>query len=109
MMTKIALFAMAAILASTPIARAEITRTTVIQQVSDNPSMFAQVKAVCANNMPKSDKLTAACKDDNVLKALRVTKKGALYNVGIGAELNTLMRVGTVAKAADKPTEQEHN
>jgi len=66
----------------------QVTRT--IWELSDFPDLEKKAQAICENEKAvKSPRLVKACTD----KAFpRVTKAGAFYNPGYGAELNALIR-----------------
>jgi|SRR6478609_10118232 len=73
-------------------AKKEMQVTRTVYELSDFPDLEKKALAVCANDKAvKSVRLVKACAD----KAFpRVTKAGAFYNTGYGAELNALMRQG---------------
>jgi hypothetical protein len=56
----------------------------------DWPALAAKTVAVCNGSQVKSAKLTEACKTGQMPNVLKDGTR--YYNVGIGAELNTLMR-----------------
>lgn len=56
----------------------------------DHPVLAEKTKAVCDGPAVKSAKLTEACKTGIMPNVLKDGTRW--YNVGIGAELNTLMR-----------------
>ena len=66
----------------------QVTRT--VWELSDFPDLEKKAQAICENEKAvKSPRLVKACAD----KAFpRVTKAGAFYNTGYGAELNALIR-----------------
>jgi len=77
-----------ALLSGSAFAKSEIQVTRIVYDLSDFPELAAKTKAVCEGNAVKSVKLVAACKSESFPK---ITKAGKWYNVGIGAELNTLI------------------
>jgi hypothetical protein len=74
-------------------AKQEVTKTVTVLEMSDFPALEKATKAVCEGKAVKSAKLEAACKDNTKLP--KITKAGNWYNMGIGAELNTLIRQST--------------
>ena len=82
-------------------AKQEIQKTVTVMELSDFPELQTKTKAVCASKSVMSVKLQTACKDD---KFPSVTKAGAYRNVGIGAELNTLIRQAGGETAAKSDT-----
>jgi hypothetical protein len=80
-------------------AKQEVEVKRVIWEMSDFPELETASKAVCDGTQIKSAKLQVACKDQ---KFPSVTKAGAFRNVGIGAELNALIRQTAPATAEKK-------
>jgi hypothetical protein len=78
-----------ALLTGSAFAKQEIEVKRTVWELSDFPELAAKTKAVCEGSAVKSAKLVAACKSETFPK---ITKAGNWYNVGIGAELNTLIR-----------------
>jgi hypothetical protein len=77
-------------LTSPAYAKKEVQVTRTVYELSDFPELEAKAKAICANEkLGKSDRLKRAC---NESQFPRVTKAGAFWNTGYGAELNTLIR-----------------
>lgn len=68
----------------------QVQRT--IWELSDFPKLEEGAKKACEGKAKLSAKLQAACVSHTFP---RVTKNGAFYNQGIGAELNSLMRQET--------------
>jgi hypothetical protein len=80
-------------------AKQEVQVARTIWELSDFPELSTKAKAVCASKAVLSVKLQTACKDD---KFPSVTKAGAFRNVGIGAELNALIRQTQPEVATEK-------
>lgn len=77
------------LLTGSAFAKQEIDVKRTVWELSDFPELAAKTKAVCEGKAIKSPKLVSACKSETFPK---ITKAGNWYNVGIGAELNTLIR-----------------
>jgi hypothetical protein len=93
----VALISAALLVSANAQAKQEVQVTRTVWELSDFPALEKSAKAVCEGKATMSDKLKTACKD---AKFPRVTKAGAFYNNGIGAELNTLIRQnGATAEA----------
>lgn len=89
-MRNIMLATVALLVAVSPaMAKKEIQTTRTVWELSDFPELATKAKTVCSGPATKSDKLQATCKGETWPS---VTKAGAFRNVGVGAELNTLMR-----------------
>lgn len=65
----------------------QVTRT--VWELSDFPELEKKALAVCEGKLTRSPRLQKAC-DEKAFP--RVTKAGAFYNTGYGAELNALIR-----------------
>ena len=65
----------------------QVQRT--IWELSDFPNLEASATKACEGKAALSAKLKAACVSHTFP---RVTKSGAFYNSGIGAELNSIIR-----------------
>jgi hypothetical protein len=91
MLKSLTIASVVAIVAFTGFAHAKQEKqvTRVIMELSDFPDLAAKAKAVCDGKASMSDKLKNACHTGQFPS---VTKAGAFRNVGIGAELNTLIR-----------------
>ena len=106
--TKVSAFVVMATLATLSVVEAkqtvQVSRT--VWEQSDFPDLGSNTEKVCTGSAIKSDKLMTACKDK---KFPSVTKAGLYRNVGIGAELNTLIRQlqGSSASTDGKVTEPE--
>jgi hypothetical protein len=77
------------LLTGSAFAKQEVDVKRTIWELSDFPELAAKAKAVCEGKAALSVKLRAACKSETFP---RVTKAGAFYNSGIGAEMNALIR-----------------
>ena len=70
-------------------AKKELDVKRTVYELSDFPELETKANGVCTGKANLSDKLKKACE----FKAFpSVTKAGAFRNVGIGAELNALIR-----------------
>lgn len=65
----------------------QVTRT--VWELSDFPELEKKALAICESKAIKSPRLEKACSEKSFP---RVTKAGAFYNTGYGAELNALIR-----------------
>ena len=68
----------------------QVTRTITIHEMSDFPALKEAANKVCAGTHKLSDNAKATC--DGRKPWPRVTKGGAFYNNGTGAEFNVLIR-----------------
>ena len=84
-----------ALLTSSAFAKQEIDVKRTIWELSDFPELEAKAKAICEGKATLSPKLMVACKAGTFPS---VTKAGAFRNVGIGAELNALIRQPSAEK-----------
>jgi hypothetical protein len=92
-MLKTIMLATVAFVALSPAAHAEKQVTRMVKELSDFPDLEKKTVAICENEkVAKSDRLKKACADKQFP---RVTKAGAYFNTGYGAELNTLIRTGS--------------
>jgi hypothetical protein len=82
------------LLTGSAFAKQEIDVKRTIWELSDFPELEKNAKAVCAGKAIMSPKLMVACKAGTFPS---VTKAGAFRNVGIGAELNALIRQPSAA------------
>ena len=81
------------LLTGSAFAKSEVQVTRTIWEMTDFPGLAEKTKAICdSKTLQISPRLRKAC-DTNSFP--RVTKAGAFYNTGYGAELNSLMRQGT--------------
>jgi hypothetical protein len=78
-----------ALLTGSAFAKQEVDAKRVVWELSDFPELAAKTDKVCASSAVMSPKLKTACQSKAFPK---ISKKGEWYNVGIGSELNTLIR-----------------